>query len=139
MKKLLLDVNVVLDVLLNREPHAAMGTAVWAAVRSGLAKGVLAGHGLTTVYYLIQKAKGSDEARKAIAEILDVFGIASIDLHVVQNALQLNSPDFEDAVTACAAAEAGCDAIVTRDPRGFRTSPVRAITPQAAVAALGRP
>jgi hypothetical protein len=44
--------------------------------------------------------------------------------------------DFEDAVSAAAARGAGCDFIVTRDPRGFHGSPVRSITPEAAVGAL---
>ena len=40
--------------------------------------------------------------------------------------------DFEDSVTAAATA-AGCDLIVTRDPKGFRASPVPVFTPEAAI------
>ena len=53
-------------------------------------------------------------------------------------ALQLSFPDFEDAVTAAAARLAGCDYIVTRDPKGFRGSPVRCLTPEAVAPLLGK-
>ena len=55
MKRVLLDVNVILDVLLDRKPHAEASAAAWAAVEIGAAKGLLAAHAVTTVYYLIRR------------------------------------------------------------------------------------
>jgi len=55
---------------------------------------------------------------------------------VMQEAILLPNSDFEDCLTAAAAHRAGCAFIVTRDPRGFRGSPVEAVTPKAAVAIL---
>jgi hypothetical protein len=66
-----------------------------------------------------------------------VFGIAPVDGAVLAEALQLPFADFEDAVTAGAARLAGCECIVTRDPKGFRASPVRAFTPEAVLPLLG--
>jgi hypothetical protein len=63
---------------------------------------------------------------------LKVYRVAAIDSQVIQEALELTLPDFEDSVTAAAARRAGCDYIVTRDARGFRGSPVRCLTPEAA-------
>jgi len=57
--------------------------------------------------------------------------VATVDGAVIQAALPLTSSDFEDAVTAAAARFSGCDGIVTRDPRGFRGSPVPVFTPEA--------
>jgi predicted nucleic acid-binding protein len=54
----------------------------------------------------------------------------------MQEALQMPGSDFEDCVTAAAAHRSGCAFIVTRDPRGFRASPVEAVTPQAAIGVL---
>lgn len=39
----------------------------------------------------------------------------------------IRTPDFADAMSVAAAERSACDAIVTRDPRGFRGSPVEAI------------
>ena len=70
--------------------------------------------------------------------LLKVFGIAAIDSDVLHNALRIGSPDFEDAVTAVAAQKAGCSFVVTRDPKGFRGSPVPCITPEAVFALTQR-
>jgi hypothetical protein len=39
-------------------------------------------------------------------------------------------------VTAAAAQMAGCDYIVTRDPKGFRASPIPVVTPEAVIPLL---
>lgn len=136
MRRVLFDVNVVLDVLLDRKPHAEASAAAWAAVETGMAEGLLAAHGVTTIHYLIRKETGAAKAKGTLSAILKVFGVAAVDGAVIQEALQLSGSDFEDAVTAAAARRARCDYIVTRDPKGFRGSPVRSLTPEAAAPLL---
>ena len=46
-------------------------------------------------------------------------------------ALQLNMPDFEDALQASAAMACGANYIIARNVRDFKTSPVPALTPEA--------
>ncbi len=55
-----------------------------------------------------------------------------MDYGVLEDALRLNGSDFENCVTTASARAAGCQLIVTRDPKGFRHSSVRAFTPEAA-------
>ena len=136
MKRILLDTNVVLDVLLDRSPYVDASAAVWAAVETGVCEGMLAAHAVTTIHYLIRKEMGNPKAARTIAAILSVFGIAAVDGAAVQEALQLPVSDFEDAVTVAAARSAGCECIVTRDPKGFRGSPVRSMTPEAVMPLL---
>ena len=137
--KVLLDVNVVLDVLLDREPHVEASAAVWAAVESGLAEGFLAAHAITTIHNLVRKERGSPKAKRVIAALLRVFSIAPVDGTVIREALELPSLDFEDSVAAAAAGSAGCDVVVARDPKGFHGSRVRVLTPEAAVPLLTAP
>jgi hypothetical protein len=68
---------------------------------------------------------------------LRVFGVATVDGGVIQEALHVSLPDFEDSVTAAAAQLAGCDFIVTRDAKGFRGSPIRPLTPEAFLPLVG--
>ena len=131
MKRVLFDTNIVLDVLLDRQPHVAASAATWAAIEAGIAEGMLAAHAVTTIHYLVRKDLGTLKATRIISSILRVFKVAAVDGVVIQEALQLPLADFEDAVTASAARLAGCDCIVTRDPKGFRGSPVRPLTPEA--------
>lgn len=136
MKRILLDTNVVLDVLLDRAPHAAASAAVWAAIERRFAQGVLAAHAVTTIHYLARRELGAARAGRLVREVLSVFAVAAVDGKVLDVALGLGLADFEDAVTAAAARAAGCDAIVSRDPKGFRKAGVTCLLPEACVALL---
>lgn len=136
MKRVLLDTNIILDVLLDRQPHAEASAAVWAAIETRRSEGMVAAHALTTIHYLIRRETGDTKARRTISGILKVFGVAAVDVAVLQAALELPLSDFEDSVTVSAARLAGCELIVTRDPRGFRGSPIRSLTPEAVMLVL---
>jgi predicted nucleic acid-binding protein len=138
MKRILFDTNVILDVLLDRQPYVEASAAAWAAVETGISEGMLAAHAVTTIHYLVRKEMGNVKARRIVSAMLRVFGVATVDSAVVQEALQLPFSNFEDAVTAAAARLAGCECIVTRDPKGFRGSPVRSLTPEAVTPLLDK-
>lgn len=136
MKRILFDTNIVLDVLLDRRAHVEASARAWAAVEDRVAEGMLAVHAVTTIHYLVRKELGTTRAKAVVSAVLRVLKVASIDGAVVQEALQLPFADFEDAMTAAAARAAGCAYIVTRDPKGFRESPIPALTPEAVIPLL---
>jgi predicted nucleic acid-binding protein len=137
MRSVLFDTNVVLDVLLDREPHSKASAAVWTLAETGKVKASMSAHAFTTIHYLVRKERGAVQARRTLLALLRVFSVAPVDDLVLRQAVQWSWPDFEDAVTASAAASAGCDALITRDPKGFADSPVRTLTPESAAIFCG--
>ncbi len=136
MIRLLLDVNVVLDVLLDRKPFADASSAVWSAIERGDAEGLLSAHAVTTLHYLNAKSVGVRIAAETTEALLSVFEVAPVDEAVLRSAVSLKWQDFEDAVTAAGARRAKCDAVVTRNPRDFKGAALRVLTPSEAVAWL---
>lgn len=136
MKSLLLDLNVILDVILDRRPDAHAAAALWGAIEGGQGRGLIPAHGITTIFYLIEKARGGAFARKGVERLISVFGVAPVNEAVVRRALAFAWPDFEDAVCAAAAEASGCEAIVTRDPSGFPDAPLPVVDPIAALSWL---
>ena len=136
MKRLLVDTNVVLDVLLDRQPHADASVAIWASIENGPCEGYLAAHAITTIHYLIQRELGAGRAKQLISLIMRVFRVAAVDGMVLEQALRLPLVDFEDAVTVAAGQASACEFIVTRDLKGFRGSPVRVLAPEAVLPML---
>jgi len=59
MKRILFDTNVVLDVLLDRQPYVEASAAAWAAVETGISEGMVAAHAATTIHYLVRKEMGN--------------------------------------------------------------------------------
>jgi predicted nucleic acid-binding protein len=136
VRRILLDVNLILDVLLDRQPHAEAASLVWEAVETGCAEGLLSAHAVTTIHYLNARATKAATARDTTTALLSVFSVAPVDQAVLGEATALGWSDFEDAVTAAAARAARCDALVTRNRADFRRSPVRVLTPEQAAAWL---
>jgi predicted nucleic acid-binding protein len=134
-----LDANVVLDVLQRRDPWFDDAAAVMAAAENGRLRGMIAGHALTTVFYLYAKHTSRETARMRVAELLRVLGVAPVDDAVARFALALPHADFEDAVLVSAAENAGADYVVTRDTSIFAAGPVSAVTPGEMLALLNAP
>jgi predicted nucleic acid-binding protein len=138
VRRLLLDVNLILDVLLDRKPHAEDASDVWAAIETGRATGYLSAHAVTTIHYLNAKAIGPKMAGETTQALLSVFDIAVVDEAVLRSAALLKWRDFEDAVTASAAVRARCDTIVTRNPKDFAKASILVMAPREAAAGLNR-
>lgn len=133
--RVLFDTNVVLDVLLQRDPHARPAAQLMSLVDQGHLEGYLCATTITTVHYLAARALGAKRAASLVATLLDVFRIAPVDGEVVSGALDLGFADFEDAVLHEAAALAGATAIVTRNGRDFKGATVAVFDPSEMLAA----
>ena len=112
---------------------STFAAALWAAIENGDGRGLIPAHGVTTIFYLLEKARGAAFARDGVERLVSVFGVAAVDDTVIRRALIFGWPDFEDAVCAAAAEASGCEAIVTRDPDGYPNPPIPAIDPAAAL------
>jgi predicted nucleic acid-binding protein len=135
VKRVLYDTNVLLDILLGRTPHLQASAAAIDFVGKGSVEGYVAGHAVTTIAYLVQRDKGVAEAKKALVHLLTKLRVAPITDSSIRLALAADFSDIEDAVCAASAHEAGCTAIITRNPQHFRKSQVPALLPDAFVAA----
>jgi predicted nucleic acid-binding protein len=129
----LIDLNVVLDVLLDRSPWADDAAVLWARIEQGTATGLLSAHAITTLFYIAQRARDREFASRCLRDVLTVFEVAPVDHAVIDAALGIGLPDCEDAVTAAAAVAAGCELVVSRDPGGFRGGPLPVLDARSAV------
>jgi len=128
--KIILDLNVLLDVVQRREPHfAASANVVAQAVRAEIVA-VVASHCLTTLYYIIAKHADTSTADHFIDWTLSKLTIQSIEQDGFLRARAIAMNDFEDAVVAATAEAAQCDYIVTRNINDFKNSPITALTPE---------
>ena len=134
--RLVLDTNVVLDVLLEREGFVEPASRLFALAEAHLLEGVVCATTVTTLDYLISKAHGRRAAHAALSDLLDLFDVAPVDRETLRRALDAPFADFEDAVLHEAARAQGADAIVTRDIRDFRKGDLPAWLPAEAVARL---
>jgi predicted nucleic acid-binding protein len=127
--KVAFDTNVILDVLLDRAPHVNASKALMWAAERGEINGLLCATTVTTVDYFLNKQFGKTQSVRAINDLLSVFEIAPVSRSVLQNALDSDMHDFEDAVLACAAIQSGAELIVTRNAKDFVGCALTVLTP----------
>jgi predicted nucleic acid-binding protein len=127
--KVIFDTNVVLDVLLDREPFAISAALLFSKVERGELSGYLCATTITTIHYLIRKALGTPHAQKHVGNLLSLFEIATVSRAVLEEALRSPFKDFEDAVIHEASIHAGVQALVTRDSSDFRRATIPVYLP----------
>lgn len=126
--RLLLDINVILDVILERPGETASSDLI--ATCSQQNQAWLAWHSVATLSYLIERQQNAKAARLAITELLTWAKVATTGHSDALQALHRTMADFEDALQASAAMACGANYIITRNVRDFAVSPVPAITPE---------
>jgi hypothetical protein len=132
----LLDLNIVLDVVQERRPFYEESACILDAVARQQVAGSLAAHSLTTLFYVVARARGRETAVAALTSLLGSFAVAAVDDAVIRQALSWGWADFEDAVQMAAATAAGADYLVTRNKRDFPLEPIPVLQPAAFLALL---
>ena len=118
--RVLVDTNIMLDALLEREPFVRDARPLLEAIDSGQIEGYVTATTLTNIFYIVRRQTRSIErARESVSQTLVAMQICSVDSDILEAAFASNLTDFEDAVQlACAIAE-NLDAIITRKPQDF--------------------
>jgi predicted nucleic acid-binding protein len=128
--KIMLDLNVMLDIFQERHPYYKASSMVISKVLNFEALGLLPSHALTTIYYLTSKFSGKQKADELIDWMLTYFEIVAAYKESFIRARSLPINDFEDAVVISLAESANCNFIITRNISDFKESPIKALTPE---------
>ena len=97
----------------------------------------IAWHTVSNLEYIVKSAGTGRDARGFLRDLLEILEIAPTTSRNLVRALGLKMKDFEDALQAAAALACGAEAIVTRNVRDYRNSPVPAMTPKQVLAEIG--
>ncbi len=134
--RVLIDLNLILDVLQRREPFYLLSARVLASAETGLLEGYITAHTLTTLFYLIAKDKSHEIAKISLTELLQFLSVAAVNQETIEQALTLPYQDFEDAVQMMSATQVGARYLVTRNARDFKAGPLLALLPVELLALL---
>ncbi len=128
--KILLDTNVVLDLLLEREPHLSAVERIFTLIEEEAHQGFLCATTITTLDYLLTRNLSRKESRQTLSRLLRLFEVAPVNGTVIDRALSSPMTDFEDAVIDQSAVLCGAKAIITRNGKDFLKSITPTFDPQ---------
>ena len=127
--KVLLDTNVIMDVLMKREPHFDRSAAVLRKCGNGVT-GCIAASQSTDIFYLLRRGRSSvAEATAVIKKLATNLKLIDVTSKIVVAALDSPIVDFEDALLVECAKLAKVDYIVTRNTKDFIASTIPIIDP----------
>lgn len=129
MKSVLIDSDVILDVILERESFVEVSreVVVWAQLHAHRA--IVAYHTVANLHYISRKELGKDGTLKIIRELLRFIRVEGASSSHILKVMEFAFADFEDALQAAVATACGSDYIVTRNLKHYKKSPVKAVSP----------
>ena len=129
--RLMIDTNIFLDVLLQRDPFFESSKSVLKLCEDKKAQGFLSASSATDIFYIVRKGlQSTDAAYKALGSILDIVKILTVTNEDVLNAFMQKAPDFEDCLLATCAKSNKCTAIVTRNKKDFLNFGITLLSPE---------
>jgi len=134
--RLFLDINVILDVLANRQPWVEDSAAVLSLVDHPNVEGFTAAHSVTTLFHLTSKHLGRQRAAAVLLDLLEHLKVTPLDQELLLRALSLGWDDVEDAVQGISAQRTRVDYLVTRNPADFSALSLPVVTPTELLAFL---
>lgn len=136
MSSIFLDINIILDIFLKREPFYAASARVFSLAENKQYEGYLGALSYPTLFYLLKKEKGGDEALKILKKVRIVLRTAPVIEKVIDAALASSMRDFEDAIQYYAALEVKSDYLITRNKKDYPTKLIKIVTPDEYLALL---
>jgi len=130
--KALIDINILLDVILRREPHFSQSKRIIDCCITFI-DGYIALHSFATLFYVLKESehKDVDYCRNTLNNLLYVFDVAGLTKAQLVSAINdVNFDDLEDSMQHGSALSADVDYIITRDTDDFKNCAVPAITPE---------
>lgn len=129
--RFLIDTNVILDVLLKREPFYESGAMVLKISAKTDVEEFVSASAITDIYYIAYRMLRDKEAvRDLINKLLKVVSVASVSKAEIIKALELEWNDFEDSVQYSVAFLGEMDGLITRNRDDYKMSELPVWTPE---------
>lgn len=128
--KILIDTNVLLDYLLEREPFFEDAKKVILSCTEGNTKGCIAAHSISNMFFILRKDYTANERREILSNLCTIFDVEGIDKEKLLSGLANEEfSDFEDCLQMECAKSYEAEYIVTRNVSDYSISEIKAILP----------
>lgn len=126
-KHYLVDTNVVIDMLLDRE-DADAACAVFDGAERGDYYLHICALSFTTMFYSLRKILSREDRINVLTQLKEAMEVAEVDGNVIDLALKSGWKDFEDAVqNFSAVVNPQISAIITRNTKDFKDSSLEVV------------
>jgi predicted nucleic acid-binding protein len=137
MKHFFLDTNVVIDVLAKREPFSKEATRLLDYGEKGKVMLFISALSYSNIYYILRKTTTQRELLSLLRDVEAITTTLDVTGFMIRESINSGLKDFEDAIQLnTALSDKRIQAIVTRDPKDFKTKEIAIITPKEALSMI---
>jgi len=130
IKKIFLDMDVILDVALARKPFFEASKTVLALAENNIVIACISSNCIANIYYILRKSGGDKKARVFISGLLQYISVIPIDYNDIIAALDSKFTDFEDGIQNFSAIKHQCECLITRNIDDYENSEMQIYLPQ---------
>jgi len=134
MNKILIDTDVLLDFFFDRKPFSENSAIILNMCERKDVMGFVTPLIISNSYYLLRRTAKHEKVIEKLKQLLTIVDVLSMNKQIIENALNSDFKDFEDALQNFAAVSNGeIDVIVTRNVKDFKKSEIAILTPESFV------
>lgn len=124
MKKVFIDSDIILDLLAKREPHYIFAARLLTLIDQRKIFGFTSPIVFANLHYLLKKNTSNSTALKNLRKLKTLIKILPVDERVIEQALNSEFSDFEDAIQYFTAVNNGISLLLTRNKSDYKKSKI---------------
>jgi predicted nucleic acid-binding protein len=130
--KVFVDSDVIIDFLIDRQPHAVSSSQLFNLGDSGLIELHTSALSINNVHYIIRRVLGTNKSKEIILELLELLEVLDVTKTDITSSLKSDISDFEDAIQHSVAIKVDeINSIVTRNIKDYKRSKISVFSPDA--------
>ena len=128
--KIFLDTNILMDVLLARQPFCLHSALLLELCADGRLDGYISTITFPTLAYILRKGHTPEYVRQKLHVLTDIVKPVDFTAGLLKQAITLPFNDLEDAIQYVCAMSCNVEAIITRNIKDFADSGIPAFAPE---------
>jgi len=130
MTDIFIDTDVIIDFLIDREPHSREAAIIFTLIEQKKLKGYVSSLTFSNLYYVLRKIESHNKVIAKLDSISRLLTILKVDQQIIKFAIASGFPDFEDSIQYnCALDYKKIDVLITRNIKDYKGSQIPVMTP----------
>ena len=130
MKKVFLDVNVMIDIMGQREPFSVPALQLMALADRGIVQIYVSAMSYATASFILGRYNKEVDVLNEFSKFMQITTATPVDAVTLDSSIHSGFTDFEDAMQYFSAQRENVDFIVTRNKKDFAAATIPVFEPQ---------
>jgi predicted nucleic acid-binding protein len=130
MTDLFIDTDVIIDFLIDRQPHSREAAIIFTLIEQKKLRGYASSLTFSNLYYVLRKFETHIKVKSKLESLSHIIKFLKVEEQTIIDALSSEFSDFEDSIQYLSALESKkINVIITRNTKDYKKSDIPVLTP----------